>query len=266
MTNRQTSDLPLKGKGIVVTRPVRQAENLTRRIARAGGTPVLFPAVEIQPGGDALRLAALIDRLDAFDWAIFISPSAAEQAMNRINARRRLPPTLRVAALGGGSARALARFGIQAVVSPVGKFDSEALLELPEMQEMSGQRVIVFRGEGGREWLADALTHRGAQVEFADCYRRGKPDADAAPLLRRWARNEVHAITATSSEILRNLFDLVGVLGQQWLKKTPVFVIHERIAHVARELGISHVIITTGGDDGLVAGMIDWFNMRGGHE
>lgn len=265
MIDGQTSALPLKGKGIVVTRPVRQAKALIQRITQAGGIPILFPTVEIQPESDPTQLESLIDRLDTFNLAIFISPSAAEQAMNRINARRQLPVTLQIAALGSGSARVLARFGVQSVVSPILKYDSEALLELPEMRDMTGKRVVIFRGEGGREWLGDTLTRRGAQVTFAECYRRGKTNIDADPLLRRWARNDVNAITVTSSEILRNLFDLVGALGQQWLKKTPVFVIHERIACVARELGIAHVIITSNGDDGLVAGMIDWFNLRGEH-
>jgi len=123
---------------------------------------------------------------------------------------------------------------------------------------MSGKRVVIFRGEGGREMLGDTLSARGAQLEYAECYRRGKPNVDAAPLLQRWARGEVQAVTVTSSESLHNLFDLLDKAGQQWLKQTPLFAPHARIAAAARSLGLEQVETTTAGDEGLLMGLIEW--------
>ncbi len=249
---------PLAGKGIVVTRPAHQAAHLAELIRAAGGKPILFPVIEIVEVADLQPLIALIDRLDEFDLAVFISPNAVNKAMNLIKARRALPPRLKLAAIGRGSVRELKHFGLTDVIAPA-RFDSEALLELPEIQDIAGRRVVIFRGEGGRELLGDTLAARGATVEYAECYRRGRPRADAAPLLKAWARNELHAITVTSSEGLHNLFDLVGKLGQSWFRKTPLFVPHPRIEQTARELGLVNVMLTGQGDDGLTQGLTQWF-------
>ena len=179
--------------------------------------------------------------------------------MNLIKARRALPPHLKLAAIGASGVRELEHFGITAVIAPAARFDSEALLELPALREVAGKRIVIFRGDGGRELLGDTLTARGAAIEYAECYRRGRPQLDAAPLLKAWARNELHAIISTSSEGLHNLFDLVGKLGQSWLRKTPLFVPHPRIERTARELGLATVVLSAQGDEGLVAGLAQWF-------
>lgn len=257
--NESASGGALAGRSIVVTRPAAQARQLAGLIRAAGGIPVLFPVLEILDSGDLRPLQALIDRLEEFDLAIFISPSAVNKAMNLITARRQLPPGLSIAAIGRGSARELKHFGVGEVIAPARKFDSEALLELPELTEIAGKRVVIFRGDGGRELLGDTLVARGAVLEYAECYRRGKPNSNAAPLLKAWARNELHAIVVTSSEGLHNLFDMVGKLGQSWLRKTPLFVTHARIAATARELGLAAVIEAGPGDAELAEGLVRYF-------
>jgi len=249
----------LAGRTIVVTRPAAQAGGLIEGIRAAGGMPVAFPVLEILDAADRGPLDAVLDRLDDFDIAIFISPTAVDKAMNLIRARRELPAHLRVAAIGKGSARELARFGVTGVIVPQGRFDSEGLLALPDFADVAGRRVVVFRGEGGRELLGDTLTARGARVEYAECYRRARPDSDAQALLRLWARGGIDAIVVTSSEGLRNLFDMVGRLGQQWLRRTPVFVPHERIAAAGRELGLASVVVTEAGDAGALEAMASHF-------
>jgi len=248
-------DPALAGLGIVITRPAEQAAELAALIRAAGGKPILFPVLEISDVNDLRPLHDLIDRLEQFDVAIFISPSAVNKAMNLIAARRALPTGLRVAAIGRGSVKALARFGVAGVIAPTGRFDSEALLELPAMKSVAGSRVVIFRGDGGRELLGDTLIARGAAIEYAECYRRSKPDVDTGPLLKAWARNELHAVVVTSSEGMRNLFDMVGRLGQSWLQKTPVFVPHPRIAEAARGLGLAQVYLTEAGDEGVLEGL-----------
>lgn len=254
---------PLAGRGIAVTRPLDQADGLAALIRQAGGVPIVCPALEIRDIADLAPLAAVVDRLDSFDLAVFISPTAVHKAMNLIRARRALPARLRVAAVGKGSARELARVGVADVLAPPGRADSEALLALPELADMAGRRVVIFRGEGGRELLGDTLVARGALIEYAECYRRARPAGHADAMLRAWARNELAAVTVTSSEGLHNLYDMVGKLGQQWLRRTPLFVSHPRIAEAARALGLAEVVLAEGGDEGLVRGMAEWFARRG---
>ena len=249
----------LNGRGVLVTRPAHQAMHLAELIVAAAGKPVLFPVLEILDAADLQPLYALIDRLDSFDLAIFISPNAVNKAMNLIKSRRELPATLKIAAIGRGSSKELKHFGVTDIIAPSVRFDSENLLEMPQLQDVAGQRIAIFRGDGGREVLGDTLAARGAHIEYAECYRRSRPDASAGGLLRKWSRNEINAVTVTSSEGLRNLYDMLGKLGRQWLKTTPVFVPHQRILEVTRELGLEQGVVTAAGDEGLVQGMIEWF-------
>lgn len=253
---------PLAGRGIVVTRPAPQAAPLAEMIRAAGGHPILFPVLEILDTADIAPLVAAVDRLDRFDIAVFISPNAVLRAMNQIVARRSWPQELRAAAIGKGSVKELQRFGFAEVIAPARAFDSEGLLALPELQQVAGWRVVIFRGDGGRELLGDTLAARGASVEYVECYRRARPRADAAPLLRAWARNEVDAVTVTSSEGLRNLFEMVGRLGQSWLRRTPLLAPHPRIAAAARELGCSNVMETAPGDEGLMSALSQLFRQN----
>ncbi len=250
---------PLAGRHIVVTRPAGQARQLADAIFREGGSAVLFPVLAIRDIDDPAGLADIASRLDSFDLAIFISPNAVSKALKSITARRAWPLTTRVATMGAASERELAQFGFSDIIAPKQRFDSEALLDMPALQDMAGKHVVIFRGDGGRELLGDTLAARGATIEHVACYRRGRPDLDAAPLLKLWARGELDAITVTSSEGVRNLFDMVGSLGQSWLRKTPLFASHQRIALQASRLGLEKVSTTEPGDEGLLAGLIAYF-------
>lgn len=257
----------LAGLHVVVTRPAGQQENLCRLIEEAGAVSIHFPVLEIQEAADQAGLVEQIKRLPEFDLAVFISPNAVNRAMNLINAHGGLPDSIQTAAVGRGSGRELARYlGRDPDIVPRSRFNSEALLELPRMQAMAGKRVIIFRGDGGRELLADSLRARGAEVEYAEVYQRGKPDVDTVPLMHAWARGEVDIIVVTSGEGLRNLFDMVGQLGRQWLRKTPILVINERLVELARELGAETdpVIAEEASDEGIVAAIRAWH--RGGHD
>jgi uroporphyrinogen-III synthase len=249
----------LDGRRIVVTRPTGQADALAGMIESRGGHALVFPVLEIHDVEDVRPLLDVIDRLDAFDLAVFISPNAVSKAMNLILARRTWPPALVAATIGRESEKQLRRHGIAHSIAPQGRSDSEALLALPELQAVAGKRVVIFRGDGGRELLGDTLAARGATVEYAECYRRARPTADVTPLLTAWARGEIDAVTVTSSEGLANLFDMVGKLGQQWLRRTPLFAPHARIAENARALGLEKVVLTEAGDDGLVTGLEAFF-------
>ena len=253
---------PLAGKGIVVTRPAHQARDLARLIEAAGGRPLLFPVLEIRDVEKSAALLDVINRLDAFDLAVFVSPNAVERGMALVTARRAWPRKLKVAAVGGGSVRALERHGITGVMAPEGRSDSEALLDLPALALVFRKRIVVFRGVGGRELLGETLADRGALVEYAECYQRVRPDIDVALLLRAWTGKKLNAVTVTSSEGLRNLFEMAGAPGREPLLETPLFVPHPRIAETAHGLGVRRVVVTGPGDEGLLTGLIAHFSAQ----
>ena len=253
------SEGPLAGRGIVVTRPREHALALAERIRAAGADPILFPTIEILPPENAATLSSLIARLDGFQLAIFVSPSAAMRGHAMVIASRSWPKGLRVAAVGNGTATALEERGLHAVLAPAGAADSEALAELPELQDLQGRSVVIFRGQGGREWLRTRLEARGARVEYAECYRRARPEVDAGRLLARWQSGGIEAVSITSAEGLANLFEMLGPTGRGYLRATPVFVPHPRIALAARKLGVREIVVTGRGDVRTVAEMAAFF-------
>lgn len=249
----------LAGRHIVVTRPIGQTAHLAELLIARNALPVFFPVLEIRDIEDIEPVLDAAIRLDSFDFAVFVSPNAIDKALAIILPRRAWPATLPVVALGKASEEALARHGIAQVISPLLRFDSEALLELPELRQVSGKRIVVFRGDGGRDLLGDTLRARGATVEFVTCYRRLRPATDATPLLRLWEANQLDAVTLTSSEGLRNFCEMVGPLGRAWLQRTPVVVSHQRIAEQAHTLGLQKVIPTTPGDQGLIDALVQYY-------
>ena len=245
----------LRGRRIVVTRPAEQNQRLVELIRAEGGEAVVFPTIEIVGLGDSRAIEDAADRLETYDLAVFISPNAVDQAMSAIRARREWPRPLRAATIGRASADALRRHGVSNIVAPSERFDSEALLELAALADVAGWRIVIFRGEGGRELLGDTLRQHGAIVDYVECYRRQRPNVDSAPLAVALSRGEIDAVIATSSEGLRNFVELIGAAGEAHLKRTPLFVPHFRIAEVARSLGCERVVETLPGDEGLAAGL-----------
>jgi uroporphyrinogen-III synthase len=248
---------PLSGRGVVITRPREHALALAALIQAAGGEPVLFPTIETVPTEHPEALARLLARLDTFDMAIFVSPTAVMHGL--ASAGRAWPEALSVAAVGAGTAKALERRGFASVIAPEEQADSEALAALPELLDLRGRSVVIFRGEGGREWLRAVLQARGGRVEYAECYRRVRPDQDTGPLLARWQRGGVEAVSITSAEGLSNFFSMLGPTGQGYLCATPVFVPHPRIGAAAEKLGVRRVVVTGRGDERAVAEMIAFF-------
>lgn len=247
----------LDGRIIVITRPGGQAQQLAKLVEKAGGRAVQFPVLEIREPCDPEPARAAIARLDEFDLAIFISPTAVERAVTLIG--RRLPARLRVAAIGAGTARVLADYRVADVIAPEQGGDSEALLALPELKAVAGKNIVIFCGEGGRELLADTLRARGAEVQRAPCYCRVRPETDPAPLFSLWEQNALDALVVTSSEGLRNLVAIVGSERKSLLAATPLFVPHFRIEEAGRTLGLERVVLTDSGDLGLFAGLVKWF-------
>ncbi|MHB1511662.1 MAG: uroporphyrinogen-III synthase [Acidiferrobacter sp.] len=251
----------LAGLKILVTRPVGQSQGLMDQLTALGAQPIHFAAVEIVEPRDIASFKAVVADLSGYHWAIFISPNAVTRAFNLMQGfGQEWPATLRMAAIGRGSARELKRLGFTDILVPEGQFDSESLLSMEPFQDMGGLRIIVFRGEGGRELLGDTLKTRGAFVQYAECYRRAAPSADVSGLLRAWARNGLDAVIVTSVEGLHHLYDALGQVGRQWLTKTPLVVVGARLKDACLALGLKGPLLVAAGadDEALIAALLAW--------
>jgi uroporphyrinogen-III synthase len=235
----------LSGVGVLVTRPRGQAESLCRLIEAAGGRPLAVPTIEIQPVADPGPARALLAQ--AWDLMVFTSRNAVELAL-ALGGDGSWPGATRLAAIGRATATALTAAGRAPDLVPPERYDSETLTAMPELSEMSGQRVLIVRGEGGRTLLRDVLTQRGAEVRFAEVYRRVRPAVDPGELIARWP-TEVGLAIATSDEILLNLVELLAAAGRDLLTATPLVVISERTAATARRLGFHTVRVAERADD-----------------
>ena len=248
----------LSGVGVLITRPDGQSRRVAELIEAAGGEPILFPAIRIESLPEVDRAMALCD-LQQFRLFIFVSPNAVRTAMPHILKRGGLPARAKVAAVGPGTATELKKSAVRHIISPQEGFDSEALIRELASLPLSGSRILVIRGQGGRELLGETLHSRGAKVEYLECYRRVMPDRNMEELLPLWRSGTLKACIATSSTIVRNLHEMAGAAGRPWLLGTPFFVSHPRVAATAFSSGAQRVFVAGNGDEALVAGMKTWF-------
>ncbi len=249
----------LTGIGIIITRPVEQAKKLSALITQAGGLPILFPLIEITPLNDYRQFETVIAAANQYDWAIFISSNAVQNAMPYL-IKQGIPANLQFAAIGPVTALELQDFGVKKVFTPLShvqageenkvRFDSESLLALPEMQAVNAKKMLIFRGIGGRDVLAETLRARGATVSFAECYQRINPQTNCDVLAQLWNEKKLHGIVVTSSEAMRHLLDLAG--DAEWLKNVTLFVNHARVAELPLTLKLNVKIAATSGDDAML--------------
>lgn len=240
---------PLQNLGIAITRPVDQAKKLAALIIEAGGTPILFPLIEITPLNDYKQFDAVISHITDYDWAIFISSNAVQNGMPRL-VKLGIPSHLQFAAIGPVTANELKAFGVKEVMTPNERFDSESLLALSEMSQVAGKKILLVRGVGGRDVLAETLRARGAQVTFAECYQRINPQTNCDLLAQLYHEKKLHGIVVTSSEAMRHLLDLAG--DADWLKNIILFVNHARIAELPTQLGLKVAVANAAGDESML--------------
>lgn len=244
--------------GVLITRPAGQAGQLAELVAAAGGKPVLFPALEIEPLEGMENRSPLNAPLH-FDLLIFVSPNAVRVAMPHIRRQGGIAAGARVAAVGPGTVAELKKSGVRNIISPRSGFDSEALIRELSSLALEGSRALIIRGQGGRELLGETLRLRGIEVTILECYRRKKPDADFNELLAWRSKGGLRACVATSSAIVVNLFSMAGDAGRSWLSGTTFFVSHPRVAATAISCGVRQVIVAGVGDEALVTAMKAWF-------
>lgn len=245
----------MTARRILVTRPAGQAGHLCGLLETAGHEAIALPTIEILNPADSYRLEALTDTLEDYDLAVFVSVNAVRMGIEFILNQREWPGNTRIATVGASSADALLPYGLSVDLVPEHQFNSEALLALDEMQDMSGQCVVIFRGNGGREVLRDALLARGADVDYVEVYQRACPAVDAQRMKTLLQRDYLGCITITSNEALQNLYAMAGPEGQPLLVRIPLVVIGPRQATLAQQLGFVQepVIAANASDEAIVA-------------
>src|SRR5471032_2113214 len=271
---------PTQRPAVVVTRPLGQSAALLALLARAGFESIEFPLIDIGPVADAAPLHAALGELYApaplgFALVVFVSPNAIDHAFAALSSA--WPSQIPIGVVGPGSVAALGRQGVTAptytIISPATgamvtetptdpRYDSEALYAAIEAHfgadGLKDKRILIVRGDGGREWLADALSAAGAKVEKVAAYRRIVPE----PSMRDWERihalltGEAHAWLLTSSEGVRNLEELarehLTVDETLTLKHAPLVTPHPRIAEASRQAGFDRITVSGAGDERIV--------------
>lgn len=257
---------PLKGLNVLLTRPALQATTLTKRIEGLGGTVQSLPLLEIDPILDKPSIEHVktkIMGLDQYDVALFISTNAASLGMEWISQYwPQLPVGLEAYAVGPSTGELLQLLPWQVHYSSTG-ITSEHLLELPGLQDIAGKRVALFRGQGGRELLAQTLRERGARVDYIELYQRRVPIYDREETLAQMRSNRINIAVLTSMQILESFLRLLSPrvvssdLAQEMQDKANavllsslcIVVPSRRLKDVAIAAGFSRVIEASGADD-----------------
>lgn len=241
----------LQGLRVLVTRPRAQQAKLAAAIEAAGGEAIAFPLIAIEPISDGKRLALLrqqIQQLDNYQLLIFVSTNAAQFGAELIDAYwPQFPVGVAVLAVGPTTAQEARRqLSCQVEHSPNG-MDSEALLALPLLQQVNGKRIAIFRGQGGRELLAETLRSRGAQVDYFEAYQRRPVTYPQQALVNIIRQQRVNVLSVTSGESLSRLRELAG--NSQDAILLPLVVPSRRIAKVARDMGFTRVYNAEGANN-----------------
>jgi len=242
----------LHGMGVVITRPRAAAEILAAALEREGARAFVFPALTIEPMEPIGASAEALAELPRCTLAVFVSANAVDHGLAAARRAGPWPDSARVAGIGEATARALHDAGFAQVIAPRERHDSEALLALPEMSAVRGAKILIFRGEGGREHLRSALESRGASVRYVECYRRARPQADPGPLREAWRRGEVHAVSALSAETLENFIALIGEVAAPLLARAALVVPHEAVAAHPDARRFARSVVARPGAAGLV--------------
>lgn len=238
---------PLKGVGVLVTRPRAQAAELIKAIQGKGGNAINFPVIEIVPR-DTTEVAAAAAALPNPDIAVFVSRNAVAHGLSHAAGAAK-------AAVGPATAAAIRSAGQTVEIDPGQGYDSENLLAEPAFRDVAGKQVLIIRGgngqEGrGRELLADTLRQRGALISYLPVYERGLPVISPELLVEvetAWRDGRINAITVMSVETLNNLSTLLPEWCAQQLENVPLVTPAARVIKEALDrYPASSPILTSG--------------------
>ena len=226
----------------LILRPQPAADELATLLRRQGHTPVVCPLLSYLPGSE---LATLTERLSQADMVIAISVAAVHYACEQLAKQlARWPQHCIYLAVGATTAAQWQQQGLK-VISPTDA-RSEGLLALLALQSVTGKNILILRGNGGRELLADVLSALGAHVSYVECYRRHYLHTDGAPLLQEWQAAGVDSVIISSSKLFRQLIRLLPETASDWLSSQHWFVPSQRTADEIHQAGFNRVTIMSG--------------------
>lgn len=221
---------------VVVTRPADDGSR-TADLLRSSDWPVwVQPIIQIAPLAEDAFSA--VPEFEPDDRVVFISANAVSYGLPLLEERLRCSG-VKILAVGERTAANLRAAGLDVVVPS--NANSEGLLALPELNDLSGERVVIVKGDGGRQLLAEVLTARSAVVLEYVCYRRQVEPIDAVTFAENLARVGRLIFQANSGETLKQLTELLAAGGQPNLCHEPVVVPSARLASFATQLGWTSV-------------------------
>lgn len=255
----------LKGQVILNTRPRHQQAELTALLERDGARVLSFPVIEIVlTENDALR-QSLNQDIGQYDILIFVSRNAVDGAFQFIDVARLAADTT-CGVIGGATRHALADRieNLDQCLVAGEPYNSEALLEAEALQQVAGKRIMIFRGQLGRNLLGDELAARGAEVDYCEVYRRELPPCDQSAFNRLVEGAFPTLAILTSNEGMHNLFQLVDAAAAERLHEIPWLLISERMRESALKLGHNApiVIAQSASDEGIHQTIFDWADQR----
>jgi len=250
----------------MVTRPAHQAGQLTQLLEQAGARVYYQPLIEITTITSPSAAIEQVKNLDKTQIAIFISQNAVTHGIQLIQDSGTLPEQVKLATVGLGSATLLEKLAKRRVeIMPASSYSSEGLLAHPALQNVEGQKITIFRGLGGRNLLADTLRKRGAQVDYAEVYRRTSPIIDTRKLATAWDEQAIDAICITSGEGLENLMKAISNASapkklQTNILTCPLVIVNHHLQPLVKKLGFSKAPIITNNvsDNAIVDAIINY--------
>lgn len=227
---------------VLLTRQHRYLGNTAAILQRLDYQPTHIPTMQIQANNTA-ELSDALESLQEYTDILFVSRNAVEITMPMIEQHGGLPDSLQVLAVGAETAKQLYNYGIDALFPNVG-CGAEALLNVAQLADLSGRKILIVRGEQGLDWPAQEMRNRGAEVLQAVSYRQSPPQASQAQLAEALQNNDrLEGIFVHSTQSLQNLIDISGDHQGRLLLATLVAG-SQRIADKAKDLGwIGEVLI-----------------------
>lgn len=220
----------------LVLRPQPQADTLAAALRAAGHRPVLCPLLTITPGRELDHLA---EQLAWAELVIATSAHAVYQAEHRLRALGLTWPPGPCLAVGAATASAWQECGRAALVPEDPR--SEGLLRLPQLAQVAGRRILILRGNGGRELLAERLRQRGADLRHCECYQRHYPARPGPALFAEWRTAGVDSVIISSGELFSRLLQLAPPDQLEWLHSLLFIVPSPRVAALVQAGGCAHI-------------------------
>ena len=233
----------MKGWRLLLTRPVDESRALALTLAEVGVYSASLPLLEIEPLPVSEANRSIVYDLAAYCAVIVVSKPAARLGLAMVDEVWPQPPMQKWFTVGAATAQILDDYGLQ-VFFPEHGDDSEALLELPQFQEaVSGYdpRVLIMRGEDGRELLAERLRAQGVRVDYLPLYRRTLPQYPAFALSEKVQAERLNGLVVSSGQGFEHLRELAGAAWPT-LAQIPLFVPSPRVAEIARAAGALTVV------------------------